>query len=1050
MIKLELRASKLGLKAKMFVLLLAITFPAFSQTPDEVSVRSLVERFFALYEAEDIKAIMALWSSQSPDRKAFEEELADLFGRVDYSFSSPRFLRIQIEGEKANLRVVVDALAKRFGLPRPALRTFTRTFLLVKEGDEWKIWRCYPSAQELANALAAASDETEVERLLEAEKELVNEELVSLLISMAIQHLDRDEAQQGMRLLQLAKAIAARIDDPAGYAFAWYREGDAFWQMGELERAIEVKEKSFEWLKREVEQRESSLPPEKFARLQETLLRLIYGTGMFYHVAVGDQDKALKKIQTMLHYAQLYSDTFSEAVALNFIGGRILSIGEVVQGIQMMERAIELFERLLQQHPTNRELARSYLVALNHLAAAYNGLLIPQRALELYGKSLSISRKLGDKVGEMGALWGMGISFIFLGNFDKARICLEQSLKLAKEEGHSGWIYSNLGTLVELHRKRGDLDAAMACAEEALNFTRQNQLRSWELGSLENLAFLSVQKGDFQRAKGYIDEGLKLAERLGSRPQRLYQAIGDMNRKQKQWQAAIDAYRKAIELYEERFAMLLPDPVGRASSPERESLKAYNDLAVCLLMLGQTEEALKVAERAKARTLAEIMQMGKIDLRKRMTEGERRREEELRNQINRLSVALRSLQSQPNPDQQRLKQLQEQIAEARRAYESFRREIYLKHPDIAALKVELPPITAEQLTELLPDEKTALLEYVVSDDQSFVFVIVRKNGQPFVTVQPIKVSRDELAKLVKSFRGQLAQQSLKFPEATTLYELLIEPVEKVLAGKKVLCIVPDGALWELPFAALRDKVGKFLVERFAISYAPSLTTLSAMHKYARQRVEGRKGQLLAFAYPSFVASRRIELPLRGTFEELPQTEREAKAIAALFGRDAQVYLREQATEERFKVEAPKYRILHIATHGIFDASSPLYSGLLLAQGKREDGILEAWEIAEMDLRAEIVVLSACETARGVVKEGEGLIGFAWAIFVAGCPSSLLTQWQVADKSTAELMTAFYRNWRSQSISKAEALQRAQLRLLCSKQWSHPFFWAPFVLIGDWR
>jgi CHAT domain-containing protein len=444
------------------------------------------------------------------------------------------------------------------------------------------------------------------------------------------------------------------------------------------------------------------------------------------------------------------------------------------------------------------------------------------------------------------------------------------------------------------------------------------------------------------------------------------------------------------------------------------------------------------------------MQMGKIDLRKRMTEGERRREEELRNQINRLSVALRSLQSQPNPDQQRLKQLQEQIAEARRAYESFRREIYLKHPDIAALRVELPPITAEQLTELLPDEKTALLEYVVSDDQSFVFVIVRKNGQPFVAVQPIKVSRDELAKLVKSFRGQLAQQSLKFPEATTLYELLIEPVEKVLAGKKVLCIVPDGSLWELPFAALRDKVGKFLVERFAISYAPSLTTLSAMHKYARQRVEGRKGQLLAFAYPSFGASRKIELPLRGTFEELPQTEREAKAIAALFGKDAQVYLREQATEERFKVEAPKYRILHIATHGIFDASSPLYSGLLLAQGKREDGILEAWEIAEMDLRAEIVVLSACETARGVVKEGEGLIGFAWAIFVAGCPSSLLTQWQVADKSTAELMTAFYRNWRSQSISKAEALQRAQLTLLLSKQWSHPFFWAPFVLVGDWR
>jgi tetratricopeptide (TPR) repeat protein len=206
----------------------------------------------------------------------------------------------------------------------------------------------------------------------------------------------------------------------------------------------------------------------------------------------------------------------------------------------------------------------------------------------------------------------------------------------------------------------------------------QVQHRSWELGALENLAFLSVQKGDFQRAKGYIDEGLKLAERLNLQPQRLYQALGDMNRKQKQWQAAIDAYRKVIEQIE-KGTIMLSEPTGRLLS-SKGWVAAYNNLSACLLMLGQTEESLKVAERAKARTLAEIMQMGKIDLRKRMTEGERRREEELRNQINRLSVALRSLQSQPNPDQQRLKHLQEQIAEARRAYESFRREIYLETP----------------------------------------------------------------------------------------------------------------------------------------------------------------------------------------------------------------------------------------------------------------------------------------------------------------------------------------------------------------------------------
>jgi CHAT domain-containing protein/ketosteroid isomerase-like protein/Tfp pilus assembly protein PilF len=1035
--------------AKILVLFLLQTILAFSQTSDEASVRSLVERFFTLHAAEDIQAIMALWSTHSPDRKAFEKELTDLFDKFDFSFSAPRFLRIQIEGDEANLRVSADALVKRIGSPKPYLRTYTRTFVLVKEGDGWKIWRYYPAAQELVNSLAAATDETEVERLLDAERELVNEDLVSLLISMATQHLERNEPKQGLRLAQIAKTIAAQIDDPAGYAFAWYCESDAFWRMGEIDRTIEVKEKCLEWLQDEVERQQGKLPPEKFAWLQEIFFQLLHWTGVFYKFVVGDQSKVLQKYQTMLHYAQRYGDVYAEAYALNSIGGEQVGMGELVQGIQTMERAIELLERLLQQYPANRGLAASYLIFLNHLASAYNGLLIPQRALTLYGKSLSISRELGNKVGEMGALWGIGHSFVLQGNFEKAQTYFEQSLKLAKEEEHYGWVYTNLSSLIEFHRKRGRFDAAMACAEEALKVARYVQSPSWELGALEHLAFLSVQKGDFQRAKAYIDEGLKLAERLNLQPQRIYQALGDMNRKQKQWQEAIDAYRKVIKFFEEKF-VTLSEPTGKLISPEREWVKAYNNLAICLLMLGQTEEALKMTERAKARTLAEIMQTGKIDLQKRMTENERRQEEELRKQITRLNIALRSLQNQPNPDQQQVKHLQEQIAEARRTYESFRREIYLNHPDIAVLKVELPPITVKQLTELLPDEKTALLEFVVGDDQSFVFIIVRKNGQPLVTVQPIKVSHEELTKLVKSFRERLAKQSLKFPEATTLYDLLIAPLENVLAGKKVLCIVPDGVLWELPFAALRDKSGKFLIERFAISYAPSLTTLSAMHKYARQRVERRKGQLLAFAYPSFGASRKVELPLRGTFEELPQTEKEAKAIAQLFGRDARVYLREQATESLIKREAPNYRVVHIAAHGIFDPQAPLYSGVLLALEQVEDGILEAWEIADMDLNAELVVLSACETARGLVKEGEGLIGFAWAIFVAGCPSSLLTQWQVADKSTAELMTAFYRNWRSQNISKAEALQRAQLSLLRSNSWAHPFFWSPFVLIGDWR
>jgi len=1023
---------------------------ALPQAHDEALVKSLVERFFAAYSAEDLNTLLSLWSEQSPDRQAFAEKLPDLFASIDVSFTNLRLLRLQVDGEKASLRVSVDSLVRKISPPTPTLQTITRTFVLVKEKGAWKIWRYYPAAEELAKALVSTTDEAEVEKLLNAEKELVNEELVSLLLSLAERHLEPNEAQQGLRIAQLAKTIASRIDDPAGYASACNCESDALWLMGDLERAIEVKEKSIEWLREEMECRRNTLPPEKFARLQETLFRLLHWTGMFYEAIVGSANEALRKFQTMLHYAQRCGDVYAEALVLNCIGGRQLGMGEVTQGVQTMERAIGLFERLVQRYPNHKKLASDYLIALNHLASSYNSLLIPQRAFALYQKSLRLSRKLGDKVGEMGALWGIGSAFLLHGDLAKAQTYFEQSLKLAREEGHYGWVYTNLGTLLELHRKRGDINAALKCAEEALKFCRDVKSFAWELGALENLAFLLVQKGEFERARSVIDEGLKLAERLNLHPSRLYQALGDLYRKQGQIQAAIDAYRKAITNWEQQF-VTLPEPTGRLLSPGRgDWMLAYHKLAACLLRLGQTEEALQVAEKAKARTLSEIVRTGKIDLSKRMTQEERQQEERLKEQLTCLGIALRSLQSHPNPDQQRLKQLLAQIAEARQAYESFRRELYLRHPDLAALRVESPSLSLDEVAQLLPNERVAILEFLIGDDQSFVFVITRQNGKATATTYPLKVRYGELTKLVKSFRERLEKRALRLPEASTLHELLIAPIEKALKGKTILCIVPDGVLWELPFAALKDKNGKFLAEQFSIAYAPSLTTLNAIQKFARQRLEMRKGQLLALAYPSFGVTRKIELPLRGTFEELPQTEREAKAIAALFGKDAQVYLRDKATEERVKSEAPRYRIIHIATHGIFDASSPLYSGLLLAQSKGEDGILEAWEIADMDLNAELVVLSACETARGVIKEGEGLIGFAWAIFVAGCPSSLLTQWQVADESTAEFMVAFYRYWRTKGLSKAEALQQAQLSLLHGKRWAHPFFWSSFVLIGDWR
>jgi CHAT domain-containing protein len=159
----------------------------------------------------------------------------------------------------------------------------------------------------------------------------------------------------------------------------------------------------------------------------------------------------------------------------------------------------------------------------------------------------------------------------------------------------------------------------------------------------------------------------------------------------------------------------------------------------------------------------------------------------------------------------------------------------------------------------------------------------------------------------------------------------------------------------------------------------------------------------------------------------------------------------EAVEGAAKTEAPKYRIIQFATHGILNNASPMYSHLLLAQDAKDpgnDGLLEAWEMKDLDLNAEMVILSACDTARGQISNGEGVIGMSWALFIAGTPTTVASQWAVDSSSTTELMLEFHRQLLTGKVSKAEALRRAELKLLHSKQYSHPSYWAPFVMVGD--
>jgi CHAT domain-containing protein len=359
-----------------------------------------------------------------------------------------------------------------------------------------------------------------------------------------------------------------------------------------------------------------------------------------------------------------------------------------------------------------------------------------------------------------------------------------------------------------------------------------------------------------------------------------------------------------------------------------------------------------------------------------------------------------------------------------------------------------------------------LLEYVVADDRTYLFAITKAAGRAEAEVQvyTIPIKRSELAKQTESFREQLAGRDLGFrASARKLYDLLLKPAQGLLSGKSSLVIAPDDKLWELPFQALLAEDNRYVIETSAVSYAPSLTVLREMmakrsNRQPVRQVDPTAYDLLALGNP-VIGKETIERAAPTLRDEkldpLPEAEKEVKALGQLYGgARSKVYIGAEAREDRLKAEAAQARVLHFATHGILNDASPMYSYLALAKGdKNEDGLLEAWELMQMDLRADLVVLSACETARGRFGWGEGVIGLTWALFVAGAPSTVVSQWKVESASARELMLGFHRRLIApsrKSLTKAEALRMAALKLMKNPSTSHPFYWAGFVLVGDGR
>jgi CHAT domain-containing protein len=484
------------------------------------------------------------------------------------------------------------------------------------------------------------------------------------------------------------------------------------------------------------------------------------------------------------------------------------------------------------------------------------------------------------------------------------------------------------------------------------------------------------------------------------------------------------------------------------ADPRQQSLFAANINQVSLSLIGilvdcgNTGEAFAQYERMKGQVLLETIARSRQGGAGGLTAAERASLSTLNkriNEANRLLWAARVERNETAGEEAAL-------AQARLELEEFEGVLYAADPSrrwfVADAKAPHAPLPA------IPGG--AIIAFAVMDERTVAFVI-KSDGRVSANILP--AGREALRRQVKELLGNVESQGLRTEaKSRALYDLLIKPLESQIGASRLIGIIPDDVLWQLPFQALRSADGRFLIERAAVFYAPSVHALRLALDGTKKRAAGNSATLFALANPFVGAAAksrfRALVPGAESLDAIPETEAEVRQIASLYGPKAsRVYIGSAANETVVKNEAPAFDVVHIATHGLLDDTAPMYSALLLGSADpAEDGLLEAREILDLHLHARVAVLSACETGRGRVTPGEGVIGMSWALFAAGCPTSVVSLWKTESAATRTLMVEFHRHL-IRGDSAALALRHAQLKLMRDPKTAHPMYWAPFVVVG---
>jgi CHAT domain-containing protein/tetratricopeptide (TPR) repeat protein len=839
---------------------------------------------------------------------------------------------------------------------------------------------------------------------------------------------------------------------------------------------------------------------------------VLANAGTIYY-ALGDSYKALDTFRELLPMRREQRDRRGEGNTLFYMGTSFARLGDLDQALESLTQAL----------PVMREVgdARGEGRALTNLGSLYLALGQPQDSLNTLQLALELTRKLKDRHQEGSNLTAMAHAFLQLGDTEQALEYGQQALKIQQDLSDQRGQGLALAELGSAYAKAGDRGEASDAYRQALPLLRAASNQGGEADVLNSLGTLALAGHDAKQALPYFEQAVQLLTAIDDRRQRAatevnvgaaYRLLGDKQKARdslveassqlaaigdrfaqsramyllallesddRDWENARRHLEEALRIDEQIRAAVIGGELR--STWLTTVLDQYEGLEDTLMHLdrlhpghGYDVLAFETAERARARTLLDLLSEARIGLRQGVDPALISRERILTGLLQ--AKMERQIQLLVAGDSAGADAVAAEIRKATAEYQQLEAKIVTASPRYANF-AEQDPLKVGRLQREYVDSGTLLLEYAPGEQRSFLWAISRTSFRSYVL--PGRATLDTLSERARDSISSATDRELakSAPEALrALSRAVLGSVAGELGTKRLL-IIASGSLQFVPFSALPSPVNPAepLIVSHEIVNLPSASTIAFLRHSGEKP---RSSKLVAVvADPVFAAddprvtgnpgaantdlrsenrTRAASLFGRTTFERLTFTRREAENILALApaGAGFSAFDFDASRATVLSGALRDYRYVHIASHGLVSPFHPELPSIVLSlvdrAGRPRDGFLDATDIYNLKLNADLVVLSACQTALGKDVRGEGLVGLTRAFMYAGSSAVLASLWTVPDRSTAELMREFYRGMLTENLKPPAALRQAQITLWKDSRWTRPYYWAAFTLQGEWK